>query len=182
MKITADDLSRSYRGMSDEELLVIDQEELTDMARSCLTKEMERRSLTHLDPAAPPAPVEVDDQTTTPTPGSPPGSSASSMKSTPCFPRSKPPASRTKWRPTPARSSGPARPPMRPSASWFPPIRPSPPVTPSKSCARAEEIAAREHVEPSPVVVAAVYEDGVFKPHDPVSWEDGTEVDVRLAN
>jgi hypothetical protein len=57
VKITAEDLTRQYREMSDGELLSLDPGELQDLARQCLEKELARRSLTS-DPGEPP-PVET---------------------------------------------------------------------------------------------------------------------------
>src|SRR5205085_2079497 len=45
MKITPEELQRAYRGMSDEELLSLDREELTGMALQCHDEEMARRRL-----------------------------------------------------------------------------------------------------------------------------------------
>src|ERR1700755_308240 len=45
MKLTAEDFTRQYREMSDDELLAIDPDELQDVARKCHQAEMMRRSL-----------------------------------------------------------------------------------------------------------------------------------------
>jgi hypothetical protein len=45
MKLTAEDFTRQYREMSDEELLAIDPDELHDIARRCHQAEMTRRQL-----------------------------------------------------------------------------------------------------------------------------------------
>jgi mannose/fructose/N-acetylgalactosamine-specific phosphotransferase system component IIB len=45
MKLTAEDFTRQYREMSDDELLAIDPDELHDVARKCHQAEMTRRSL-----------------------------------------------------------------------------------------------------------------------------------------
>jgi hypothetical protein len=51
-----------------------------------------------------------------------------------------------------------------------------------ESHAAEEELAAQAEAEPVPHVITARYEDGVFKPLEPVDWEDGTEVEVRLVS
>ena len=48
MKITADELKAIYRNMSDEELLSLDRDDLTDVALKAHAEELERRGL-HLD-------------------------------------------------------------------------------------------------------------------------------------
>src|SRR6185369_1154560 len=45
MKLTAEDFTRQYREMSDDELLAIDPDELHDVARKCHQAEVMRRSL-----------------------------------------------------------------------------------------------------------------------------------------
>lgn len=65
MKITAEDLKRQYREMSDDELLSLNPGELQDVARRCLENELARRSLTAgtagaADPPAGDAAAEPD--------------------------------------------------------------------------------------------------------------------------
>ncbi len=45
MRITPEELARRYHSMSDEELLALDRAELTDIARQCYDREVERRKL-----------------------------------------------------------------------------------------------------------------------------------------
>src|SRR5689334_1181236 len=45
MKISADELKQAYGNMSDGELLGLDRDELTDVARKCLADELARRGL-----------------------------------------------------------------------------------------------------------------------------------------
>jgi hypothetical protein len=45
MKITSEELKASYRRMPDDELLSLDREELTEVARACYDQEMLRRGL-----------------------------------------------------------------------------------------------------------------------------------------
>jgi len=63
MEISRDDLARHYASLSDEELLAIDQDELTDLALGCYKAEISRRHFDE-DPAASPqtrihTPIEV---------------------------------------------------------------------------------------------------------------------------
>src|SRR5439155_11157338 len=45
VRITPEELARRYGSMSDEELLGLDRAELTDTARQCYDREMERRKI-----------------------------------------------------------------------------------------------------------------------------------------
>jgi hypothetical protein len=173
MKITADDLARSYRAMSDEELLAMDQDHLTDIARQCLEKEMERRALTHRDPSAPPSPVEVDgDQWVS-------AGIFQYIEQARVF--------------LPALEDAGISFEVEEDAdviwvgsSAFSAVRILVPASMVEEAqgviethANREELLAREHADHAAFPVPAIYEDGVFKPHDPIDWEDGTEVEVR---
>jgi len=57
VKITAEDLTRQYREMSDGELLSLNPADLQDLARRCLESELARRSLG--SGPAEPAPIET---------------------------------------------------------------------------------------------------------------------------
>jgi len=56
VKITAQDLQRQYREMSDDELLSLNPDELMDLARQCYQQEMARRSLVIPGPDESPEP------------------------------------------------------------------------------------------------------------------------------
>ena len=174
MKITAEDLSRSYRGMSDEELLVMDQDHLTDVARKCLEQEMERRGLTHRDPAAPGAPVEVGDEWV----------SAGLFRLAdeahallPALQKADIPAQidtgtgEVIWSGTTAYDA---------VRLLVPADLVEDAQRAIESFAQAEELAARAEAYSGPPTIAARYEGGVFHPLDPVDLEEGTEVTVEL--
>jgi hypothetical protein len=179
MKITADDLARSYRGMSNEELLLTDHQELTDMARKVLDAEMERRGLTHRDPSAPPAPVEVgaDGETGAWT-------SAGTFRThdeaeivrgalesagIPAEVDSDP--GDLLWLGTTAYAAHRI-------------LVPEDDVEDARGMIESflarEEHAAREAADALPIVITAIYEDGVFQPDEPVDLEEGTAVEVHL--
>lgn len=173
MKITADDLSRSYQGMSDEELLAMDQGELTDMARQCLDVEMERRGLTHRDPSAPHAPVEVDGDVWV---------SAGIFQF----------ADQARvYLPSLEEAGVPAELEEGAEVIWsgssaFPAARVLVPGSMLEEAqivienyARREELLAHEHADPANLPHVARYQDGVFEPLDTVEWEEGTIVEVR---
>jgi hypothetical protein len=173
MKITADDLSRSYRAMSDEELLAMDQGHLTDMARQCLEKEMERRSLTHRDPSAPPAPVEVDGET---------WASAGIFQYAEQA-RVYLPALEDAGIPFEVEEDADV---IWVGSSALPAVRVLVPESMVEEAqgvieaqAHREELLAREHADHSAFAVLARYEEGVFKPQHDVEWEEGSEVEVR---
>jgi hypothetical protein len=179
MKITADDLSRSYRAMSDGELRAIDQGELTDMARKVLDAEMERRGLTHLDPSAPPAPIDVEVEGE---------GSDEPWVSAGIFQFAE--QART-YLPSLEEADIPAELEEDADVIWvgssaFAAVRIVVPASMFEDAqivienhARREELLAHEHADASTMAAFARYEDGVFKPHDAVDWEEGTEVEVR---
>jgi hypothetical protein len=183
MKITADDLSRSYRSMSDGELLAMDQGELTDMARKVLEAEMERRGLTHLDPSAPPAPIEVDvEGYVEGEDGAEPWVSAGIFQFA---------EQARAYLPSLEEADIPAELEENADLIWvgsnvFAAARVVVPASFAEDAqivienhARREELLAHEHADASTMAAFARYEDGVFKPHDAVDWEEGTEVEVR---
>ena len=173
MKITADDLSRSYRAMSDGELLAMDQGELTDIARKCLEQEMERRGLTHRDPSAPPAPVEIDGD---------PWVSAGMFQYTDQA-RVYLPALEDAEIPNELEEDADV---IWVGSNAYPAVRllvPASMLEDAQSVienhARREELLAHEHADPATLAVPARLEEGVFKPLDDVVWDEGTEVEVR---
>jgi len=56
LKLTAEDFRQQYRAMPDGDLLALERDELTDLARQCYDRELERRGLM-ATPAAPAAPA-----------------------------------------------------------------------------------------------------------------------------
>ena len=173
MKITADDLSRSYRAMSDGELLAMDQDELTDMARKCLEQEMERRGLTHRDPSAPPAPVEIDGDTWV----------SAGMFQYADQARAYLPALEEAEVPAELEEDAEI---IWVGSNALPAVRLLVPASMLEDAmivienhARREELLANEHADPATLAVPARYEEGVFKPLDEVVWDEGTDVEVR---
>jgi Protein of unknown function DUF104 len=175
MKITADDLSRSYRAMSDEELLAMDQGELTDMARKTLEQEMERRGLTHLDPSAPPPPVEVDGEA---------WASAGTFRT---HDEAELVRGALESAGIPAEVDSDSGDLLWMGTTVYTIHRVLAPESMLddaraiiESRAVQEEHEARSAADPLPAVVLARYEDGVFKPVEDVDLDEGTEVEVHL--
>ena len=173
MKITADDLRRSYRSMADEELLTMDQDHLTDMARQVLDEEMERRGLTHRDPNAPPAPIDDDGN---------PWVSAGIFQY----------ADQARVFLPALEQAGIAfvldenADVIWVGSTALPAVRLLVPESMLDDAqgviehhASREELLAREEVDHAAFPVLARYEEGVFKPQHDVEWEEGTEVEVR---
>jgi hypothetical protein len=173
MKITADDLRRSYRSMSDEELLSMDQDHLTDIARQCLEEEMERRGLTHRDPNAPPAPVDDD---------------GNAWVSAGIFQYADQarvflPALEEAGVPFVLDEEADV---LWVGSSALPAVRllvPEGQLDEAQGIIEAhasrEEILARESADHTAFPIYARVEDGIFKPDHPIDWEEGTEVEVR---
>jgi hypothetical protein len=180
MKITADDLARSYRGMSNEELILTDQGELTDMARKVLDAEMERRGLTHHDPSAPPAPVESRVE----------GEAVGAWASAGTF-RSHDEAEIVRGA---IESSGIPAEVDSDSGDllWLGTtvytvhriLVPEEMVEDAhaiiESFLAREEQAARDAADALPLIITAIYEDGAFVPEEPVELEEGTQVEVQI--
>jgi hypothetical protein len=173
MKITADDLRRSYQAMSDEELLSMDQEHLTDIARQCLEEEMERRGLTHRDPNAPPAPLDDD---------------GNAWVSAGIFQYVE---QARVFLPALEEAGIPFVLDENADVIWvgstaLPAVRllvPEDMLDDAQGVIEAhasrEEILAREQADHAAFPVIARVEDGIFKPDHPIAWEEGTEVEVR---
>lgn len=188
MKITADDLSRSYRAMSDRELLALSQGELTDMARKVLDAEMERRGLTRRDPAAPPAPLEYDEGETAGDADYDPDAEGEPWVSAGVFQFAE---QARVYLPSLEEADIPAELEENAEVIWvgsnsFAAARILVPSSLTEDAlivienhARREELLANEHADIASLPVPAVYEEGVFKPHGEVNWEEGTEVEVR---
>jgi hypothetical protein len=175
MKITADDLSRSYRAMSDEQLLAMDQDELTDIARKTLEAEMERRGLTHRDPAAPPSPVEIDVD--------PNAWASAGMFQYLDQARVYLPVLEDAGIPAEIEENADV---LWVGSTALPAVRLLVPESMLEDAQAAiedhasrEELIAREHADPATLIVPAHYVGGVFEPLEAVDWEEGTEVEVR---
>ena len=57
MKVTAQDLQRHYARLPEEELLLLNRDDLTELAQTCYDAELKRRGL--VEPEPEPAPVAV---------------------------------------------------------------------------------------------------------------------------
>ncbi len=180
MRITPEELKQAYRQMSDEELFAINRGELTDVARQCHDGEIERRGLNGRKSAAAPAShsAAIDDTEV-------PWVSAGTfrfideaelvrglLQSAGIAAELESDTGDLLWLGTSAYKS---------SRVLVPETAVEDARAIIQSRAAEEELAAQAEAEPLPVVIAARYEDGVFKPLEPVDWEEGTEVDVRLA-
>ena len=177
MRITPDELKESYRKMSNEELLALDTDDLTEVARQCHTDEVERRGL-HLRKGREASAVVADEE--------------GAWGSAGTF-RSLHEAQlahgllQSAGIPAEVESNSGDLLWMGSSAHKLSRV-----LVPEElldeahgiieSHAVQEELAAQAGAEPLPAIVTARYEDGVFKPLDPVEWEEGTEVEVRLLN
>lgn len=191
MKITADDLSRSYRSMSDRELQALTQGELTDMARKVLDAELERRGLTRRDPAAPPAPLEYEaegeaggegDYNAEAEAEGEPWVSAGVFQFA---------EQASVYIPSLEEADIPAELEENAEVIWvgsnsYAAARILVPASLTEDAqivienhARREELLANEHADLSTLPMPAVFEEGVFKPHGNVDWPEGTEVEVR---
>ena len=178
MRITPDELKQSYRKMSDEELLAMDTDDLTEVARQCHTDEVERRGL-HLRKGRDASAGVTDEEGT-------------SWESAGTF-RSLHEAQlahgllQSAGIPAEVESNSGDLLWMGSSAHKLSRV-----LVPEEllddahaiieSHAVQEELAAQAGAETPPAIISARYEDGVFKPLDPVEWEEGTEVEVRLLN
>jgi len=175
MQITPEELKRAYREMGDEELLAMETDDLTETARKLHAAEIERRGL-HVQ-------AERDD--------SGPEGEEGHWETVGAF-RSLHEAQLAHGL---LQSAGiPAE--LESNSGdllWMGSSghRLSRVVVPEQfldeahgiieSHAVREELAAQAEAEPLPQVITARYEDGVFKPLDPVEWDEGTEVEVRVA-
>jgi hypothetical protein len=180
MKITADDLARAYRGMSNEELLLTDQQELTEMARKVLDAELERRGLTHHDPSAPPAPVEarVDGETV----GA--WASAGTFRT---HDEAEIVRGAIESAGIPAEVDSDSGDLLWMGTTVYTVHRILVPEEMTEdahgiieSFLAREEAAARDAADALPVVITANYAEGVFVPQDKLELEEGTEVEIHL--
>ena len=175
MRITPEELAARYRAMADEELLGMDRAELTDTARQCYDREMERRkieSTPEADEDRPGAPEPVEGRWV-----------CAGMFRTP--------------------DEGEAIRGLLESAGiavrledgdllWLgshsytctrvivPQVMENDAIGLIETQAAEQEFAARASADAVPVSILAHYQDSVFVPEEPVDLEEGTEVEVRL--
>jgi hypothetical protein len=175
MRITPEELKRSYGKMSNEELLAIDTDDLTDVARQCHAGELERRGLHLRTDREAPAVLSTEEGA---------WESAGTFRS----------LHEAQLAHGLLQSAGISAELESNSGDllWMGSNahKLSRVLVPEEllddargiieSHAVQEELAAQAGAEPLPVIVTARYEDGVFKPLEPVDWEEGTEVEVRL--
>jgi hypothetical protein len=179
MAISADDLKRHYREMSDGELLSLEPGELTPVAQEVLASEMRRRGLDRdaTEEGEPGDPVEGSDEQWVSA-----GIFRFEDEIEAVLPHLRDAGIEVEvdrdsgdviWMGTDAQ---PAQRVLVPQSQ----LHEAHAVI--ESHAKAQEMAMREELKASaPRVVTARYEDGVFKPLAPVQGlEDGTEVDVEL--
>jgi hypothetical protein len=174
MQITPEELKRAYRRMSDEELVAMDTDDLTEVARNCHADEMERRGL---QPGATPMASEGGDGQ--------PWASAGTFR---FIDEAQLAISRLEAAGIPAELESDTGDLLWISTSAFKSSRVLVPEAfvekahaVIESHAAEEELAAQAAAEQVPMVTAR-YEDGVFTPVEPVDWEEGAEVEVRLLN
>jgi hypothetical protein len=178
MEISAKDLERQYHGMSDGELLSIDPEELTPVARNVHAAEMERRGL---DAAAPDHQPDAafagdgaerwvcagifrfEDEIRALLPALHHAGVQAEIETDP---------DELIWMGTANYAA---------NRLLVPDAQLDDARTAIERFAAAEELHARNEAAPTPRVVTARYEDGVFKPVEPVEdLQEGTEVDIEL--
>lgn len=177
MKITPDELKQAYAKMSDEELLSMKGQDLTDVARQCYEEEVRRRGVEALDHSA---------AATAAAPGEEGGAWVSAgtfrfideaqivlalLQSAGVPSELDNDSGDLLWLGTAAYTTSRVLVPEQFLEDAHALI---------ESRAAEEEMAAQAGAEPPAVAIVARYEDGVFKPLDPVEWEEGTEVEVRL--
>jgi hypothetical protein len=176
MQITPEELKRAYSRMGDEELLAIETDELTEVARRCHAAEMEHRGLHARVAGEEPAADENSEEN---------WGSAGTFRS---LHEAQLALGLLESAGIPAELESNSGDLLWMGSSAHKISRilvPEEMVDEAhgiiESNAVREELAARDGADPLPQVVAAVFEDGVFKPLDPVEWDEGTEVEVRVA-
>ena len=171
MKITPEDLKASYRGMSDEELLAMDRVELTDMARKCYDGEMERRGLTA---KAEPKEAEVEE---------PEEAAAETEFDEPMVAVQNCGSADHAWAVVsqleaagiPARIGGDD---VR-AANWLRmELGQYPVAVPASHAEAARDFLEAESADA--IIVAARYENGMFKPLEEVAILEGTVVEIHV--
>jgi hypothetical protein len=177
MEISAEELKRIYRDMSDGELLSIDPDELTDAGRKAHAAEMERRGLDASQPDHAPSGSDqadgerwvsagifrFEDEIRALLPALHHAGVQAEIDTDP---------DDLIWM---GATTYPANRLLVPEAQLHDAR------TAIERFSQAEEIAARNAATPPPRIVLTRFEDGVFKPVEPVEdLEDGTEVEVEL--
>jgi len=177
MRITPEELAARYRAMSDEELIGLDRADLTDTARQCYDREVERRKLTFRP---------EDDE-------SEPGAGATD---TPggrwvCAGLFRTPDEGEFVRQM-LESAGIAARLEGGDLLWLggssytstrvlvPQVMENDAIGLIETQAAEQEYVARAAAEISPMTIMARFEDGIFKPLEPVELEEGTEFEIRL--
>lgn len=161
MKITSEELKASYRRMPDDELLALDQGELTEMAHHCYEEELLRRGLQRKPEGADSGGPAEDPFVVIEDCGS--ADEAWEIQST------------LESANIPARVGDP-----NPGAGHFPRMEMGrfPVAVPASFVEQARQLLNAE--APDAIVVAARYENGVFKPLDEIEIEEGTLVEVHV--
>src|SRR5580765_4371897 len=177
MRITPDELKQSYRKMSDEELLAIDTDELTEVARQCHAEEIERRRL-HVRQADESSAALSDTDEAWESAGTfrslHEAQLAHGLLQSAGIPAElESNSGDLLWMGSNAHKLSRALVPEELLDEAHGII---------ESHAVQEELAAQAGAEPLPAIITARYEDGVFRPIEPVDWDEGTEVEVRLLN
>lgn len=178
MEISAEDLKRHYRGMSDGELMAIDPDELTEVAHQVHTAEMQRRGLDaaapdhHPDGIAGDADTErwvsagifrFEDEIRALLPALHHAGVQAEIETDP---------DELIWMGTST---------YRANRLLVPEAQLDDARSAIERYSHAEELAARDEAAPPPRIVIARYEEGVFKPVEPVEdLAEGTEVDIPL--
>jgi hypothetical protein len=163
MKITPEDLKASYRQMPDAELLELNPDELTDVARKVWASEMERRGLHADGQSEDDAKPDAFDEPLL------------SIRSCGSLDEAWSVIAALEGAGIPARVGDDA---VR-NASWLGVQQGQYPVAVPAS--RAEE--ARDFLNaetPDAIIVEARFEGGVFKPVEPVDLPEGTVVEVHV--
>jgi hypothetical protein len=159
MKITPEELKASYRRMPDDELLALDQGELTEMARTCYDEEMLRRGLERQPDSVGAAEEEpfvvVQDC----------GSADEAWEIQAALESAN----------IPARQGD-----ANPRAGHFPKMEMGrfPVAVPASFVEQARQLLNAD--APDAIVVTARYENGVFKPLEEIEIEEGTLVEVHV--
>jgi Protein of unknown function DUF104 len=162
MKITSEELKASYRRMPDDELLALDQRELTEMARRCYGEELLRRGLER----------------------KPEGANAGAAEEDPLVIVEDCNSAEEAWEIQSALES--ANIPARvgdpnPGAGQFPIMEMGhfPVAVPASFAQQARQLLNAQ--APDAIIVAARYENGVFKPLDEIEIQEGALVEVHVS-
>jgi hypothetical protein len=174
MKITAEELKRAYHDMSDQELLSINRDELTEVGRNCLDAEIAERGIE----------LQMDGE---------PGPAVDQGAQEACAGAFRFPDEAQLVQGLLESAGIPARldnhlgdlfwmgsTAFQSSRVFVPAAMLNDAQSIIESHAAEEELAAQVEADSPPAVVLARYEKGTFKPIDPIDLEEGTEVEVHL--